>query len=419
MVGHARVLEKEQHGCRFWVTGRAGLPAFFHLGHRLSKLAAVSLLHQPWNGGAVDVMTLDRSADGAASPYFERKPWPVPVSEARDPVALVVSSVRRPSERQIDDAMAAQGKRKAGIVEAHASARLYATTVVPAMREIEQTLQATCDAYHARTTLAVFIAGPWSLAFLVGAAVNPRACRDVQIFQFEGDRYSLAYELPYPPVPERNRVLFFLSSPAGAVELALEQEIRALRLEQSAGTVADRLEIIDVPVAQARDTRNLLHQRQPGVLHFSGHGETGELLFQADDDSPRPMTTADLTELLRLMGGSVRLVVLIACHSESHAKALLDHVDCVVAMRGRILDADARCFTAAFYRHLAEGDSVQDTFDKALLAMTLERPAAARGGSTRDVVVPDRGPSDDGEPSTLHEQYPGLARSLQLVRRQR
>jgi hypothetical protein len=36
----------------------------------------------------------------------------------------------------------------------------------------------------------------------------------------------------------------------------------------------DRKQIIDVAVAQARDARNILHQRQRSLLHFGGHGET-------------------------------------------------------------------------------------------------------------------------------------------------
>lgn len=86
----------------------------------------------------------------------------------------------------------------------------------------------------------------------------------------------------------------------------------------------------------------------------------------------------------------------------------------VMTVRGRILDADAGCFTSAFYRHVAKGDSVPNIFAKTLLAMGL----VASGAATRD-DGPDRGPSHDGDPPTLHEQHPGLARSPQLVGRHR
>jgi hypothetical protein len=321
LVRHARKLESQLTSCRYWVTGRAGLPAFAHLGHRLSKVAAVTFVHQASNGGAVEVMRLDAPSGAASRPYFERTPWPIPHNDGMAPVALVVSSVRRPAAQHVEAAMA-QPRTGVHIVHAHASGRIDATTVGPAMREIEQTLRETCDAHPARSTLAIFIAGQSTLAFLVGCAINLRACRDVQIFESDGSRYSLAYQLPYPVVPDRNRILLLLSSPADARGLRLDEEIRSIRLEQHECMVADRFEIKDIPAARPKDLFDLLHRYEPGVVHFSGHGKTGELLFQSDDASLRPLETSDLAEIFRLAGGSVRLVVLNACQSESHARAL-------------------------------------------------------------------------------------------------
>jgi hypothetical protein len=405
LVRDARVLERERPGCRYWVTGRAGLPAFFHLGHRLSKVAAITFVHQSRNGEAVEVMRLDASSNSTAAPYFSPPPSPIPRTDATTAPALVVSSLRRPSDQQIHDAMAERKTRVGDVIHAHAPAHLDATTIGPALREIEHTVREVCDTHTARSTLAIFIAGPPALAFLAGGAIAPRACRDVQIFELEGSRYTLAYELPYPPVPDRNTVVFFPSSPPGSPELALDQEIRATRLEQCDRTVADRLDFVFVPAAQPGDIRNLLRKRAPGVVHFSGHGETGEL--------------AELAELLRLEGGSVRLVVLNACHSESHVPALLAHVDCVVTMRGKIWDVDARRFSAALYMHLAEGDSVQDAFNKAVQAIRLEQPAHARGARMRDVDGVEAWARLENEDPQLRERDPGYATGLYLVRRRR
>ncbi len=201
LVGHARRLETQLTSCRYWVTGRGGLPAFAHLGHRLGKVAAVTFVHQASRGGAVEVMRLDASSDAASQLYFERTPWPIPHNDGTAPVALVVSSVRRPVAQHVEAAMAQPRTGVGPIVHAHAPERTDATTFGPAMHEIEQTLRETCDAHPARSTLAIFIAGQSTLAFLVGCAINLRACRDVQIFESDGTRYSLAYQLPYSVVP--------------------------------------------------------------------------------------------------------------------------------------------------------------------------------------------------------------------------
>lgn len=417
LVRDARTLERQSPGCRFWVTGRAGLPAFFYLGYRLSKMAAVTLVHQARNSAVVEELRLDASPAAAGTPYFARTPWPVPRGQALGPAALVVSSLRQPVDEQIDAAMAERRTRVAGIAHAHATERLDASKIPSALREIDELIQGVCDAHPLRSTLAVFVAGPSTLAFLVGAAINPRACRDVQMFEFDGSRYSLAYVLPYPSIPDRNKVLFFAASPESAPRLALDEEIRALRQELATSGGADRLSLEDVPSAQGQDVFHALRLRSPGAVHFSGHGETGELLFQDDRGALRAVSTADLAETVRLAGNSVRLVVLGACHSDSHADALLAHVECVVTVRGRIDDADARRFSIAFYRHLADGDSVRDAFDSGLLAMRLARPATPRGSPTRDVHGGAGGPGPDDEPLVLRERDPGCARNVFLVSR--
>jgi hypothetical protein len=208
-----------------------------------------------------------------------------------------------------------------------------------------------------------------------------------------------------------------MSSAADAPELQLGEEIRALRLGQGAETVRNRLDILDIPAARPRDLLEGIRQHRPGMLHFSGHGQIGELLFQANDGSGRPVLTSEVVEVLRYEGESIRLVVLGACHSESHAHALVAHVGCVVAMRGSVLDADARRFSAVFYRHLAEGDSVQDAFAKARLGTRLERQADPGGPSSRDVTTARAGSGAEEEAPTLSERFDGCAAETFLVRR--
>ncbi len=414
LVRRARELERRSPGCRYWITGRAGLPAFFHLGHRLGKMAEVTFVHQPRNGGAAVSMPLDGqrlsgpSGRGPAAAYFARSPWPVAHTEAPAPVGLVVSSQIPVADSLIQEAFARQGKRPAAIVRGHAEARLERSTLPVAMHEFGELIRETCAAHPGRDTLGVFIAGPTSLAFLVGNAINPRVCRDVQVFEFDGARYTLAYELPYPPVPERNVALWLGANPAGTTQLALEEEIRAINtthLVHGRGRVADRLNIVAIPAARPMDLLRELKNHAPWVVQFSGHGAAGGLEFQDDDGNRRPVDADDLVEQFRLAGDPVRLVVIAACYSDSYAEALLPHVDCVIAMRNRVDDTDARRFATALYHSLAEGDSVQVAFDHALLAMRLERPASAAAPAAAD------------EAPRLLERDPGCAGSLYLIRR--
>lgn len=409
LVRQAGRRERQLAGCRYWVTGRAGLPAFFHLGHRLGKMAAATFVHQPRNGGKAVLLPLDplpSAADGGEpATYFARSPKRLPHSESTAPVALAVSSQKVIADSLIADALARQQKRPGAIVHGHADARLEPGAVPAAMHEIEELVRDICAAHPSRETLAVFIAGPSALAFLVGNAINHRACRNVQVFEYHGDRYALAHELPYPPVPERNVALWLGACPAGTKPLALDEEARNIQTALSEAKVADRLEIAPIPAARPMDLLDALRNREPGVVQFSGHGSSGGPMFQDDHGQQRPLPAADLGEVFRLAGDPVRLVVIAACHSEVYAEALLAHVDCVIVMRGRVDDTDARKFAAELYRGLAEGDSVQVAFDRARMVMRLERPAGVGPVAAGDEVP------------RLRERDPGCAGNLFLVRR--
>jgi hypothetical protein len=408
----ARELERRSSGRRYWVTGRAGLPAFFHLGHRLGKMAAVTFVHQPRSGGAAISMPFDAQRPGGpdigapAATFFARSPSPIPLTEATAPVGLVVSVQQPVADSSIQDAFARLQRRPAAIVRGHAEAPLDRGTLPIAMHELDELIRETCAAHPARKALSVFIAGPSSLAFLVGNAINPRVCRDVQIFEFDGARYTLAYELPHPPVPEDNVALWLGASPAGATQLTLDEEIRAIHLAHGSGVGNGRLAVMSIPVARPMDLLRALKDRPPGMIQFSGHGAPRGLVFQDDSGQQRLVPAEDLVELFRQAGDPVRLVVIAACYSDSYAEALLAHVGCVIVIRGRVVDDDARWFTAALYRSLGEGDSVQAAFDHALLSMRLERPASAAAPATAADEAP-----------RLRERDPGYASSLYLLRR--
>lgn len=404
LVRRARKHE-EQASCRYWVTGRAGLPAFFYLGHRLGKLAAITFVHQARNGGPAAILPLDLELPGQAAPYLARTPSPISPTESAAPVALAVSSQNLIANSLIEDAFERLPKRLATIIHGHAEARFERDAVPVVVHELDELIREICAAHPMRETLAVFIAGPSSLAFLVGNAIAPRACRNVQVFQYEGDRYTLAYELPHPPVPARNVALWLGASPLGTTQLALAEEIRQIQSALGDIKPGDRLTIASIPNARPLDLVHQLQAREPGIIQFSGHGGTDGPVFQDDHGEARPLPAADLAELLRLGGDPVRIVVIAACSSNAYAEALRPHVDCVIAMRGLVGDTDARAFATELYRRLAMGDSVQAAFDNAKLVMRLARPASGPTLSSAD------------EAPQLRERDLGCASNLFLVRR--
>jgi hypothetical protein len=84
---------------------------------------------------------------------------------------------------------------------------------------------------------------------------------------------------------------------------------------------------------------------------------------------PRVVGQQALVNLFRTRRHKIRLVVLNACWTSSQAQAISAEVDCVVGTNRTIGDQAARVFSARFYHTLADGGSVQQAFDDALVEL--------------------------------------------------
>jgi hypothetical protein len=190
------------------------------------------------------------------------------------------------------------------------------------------------------------------------------------------------------PVGSKLRMLALFSLPVGARPLNLRRERQALvrRFDEIAAAGRD----VDVQVVQYGVTRRRLRQLLADgdgwdIVHISGHGGPGELLLEAEDGTPDPVGAEELTGLLDLARGRLKLVSVSACGSAALttqeqrrllgvpnqeegpyvtpgrvgalATALVDRLDCaVLAMRYSIIDEFAAELTDRLYDLLADQD---------------------------------------------------------------
>lgn len=203
----------------------------------------------------------------------------------------------------------------------------------------------------------------------------------------------------------RRTILFVAANPSGTGRLALDQEARAIQAELERSGHGCPFELVTRWAAQPLDLLHELRKLKPTVLHFAGHGASGEpagprpdgpprrdvastadatvnlphegLYFQGPDGRPQLVSTEALQTTLGAAGSSVQLVVLNACYSDVQADALLAHVDCVLGMRGTIEDSAARSFAIGLYGGLGERESVATAYRQACAAIQLEGLADA------------------------------------------
>ena len=197
-------------------------------------------------------------------------------------------------------------------------------------------------------------------------------------------------------------ILFLAANPIDADRLALDREARAIQVELERSGHRDRFELATRWAVEPLDLLRELRKLKPTVVHFSGHGghaasagsspdgkprreavgqsiDHGDLddtqhglFFQAPNGTAQLVSAEAIQQTFGAAGSSVKLIVLNACYSHAQATALLAHVDCVVGMRGSILDDAARNFSIGFYGGLGERESIAAAYRQGCAAISLE-----------------------------------------------
>jgi hypothetical protein len=170
------------------------------------------------------------------------------------------------------------------------------------------------------------------------------------------------------------KILFFASNPASTTILALDEEFRAIKNRIRSAQFRDRLDLIPQLAAQPDDLLQELNQHKPQVVHFSGHGiRSGSLIMGGRDGSSQAVDADALSDLFRVLKDNIKVVVLNACYSALQANAIRKEIDCVVGMNAKIDDRAAIYFAGSFYRSIAFGRSIKDSFEQGIVALKLEQ----------------------------------------------
>lgn len=333
---------------RLWIGGSAGLPVFFHLGLELSGWAPPMTFVYRDKLQAMYNFALDRPAPNGT--YFgsstqETKPGP------SDDVAFAVASAGTITPEQVSEYEAKWSPGFGDVVRLHAPDKLTEDTFAVACRELELAMTNLPS-----KPLTIFLYGPAPLAFALGCLTNRKRFATVSVPGFRVSSYHPALVLR-PPGPRRQRprstvlsVVHFsansrnharlnLQGEADRIELGLREGKRRYKLERVTKTDPDRF-------------METLRRTTPSIVHFSGHGGPDGIVMESDDHGHVVITPEMFATAIKHAGATVEVVVLNACHSAALAKALLEHVDCVIGLSDAIDDDAALAFSSDFYRDL-------------------------------------------------------------------
>jgi hypothetical protein len=167
------------------------------------------------------------------------------------------------------------------------------------------------------------------------------------------------------------KVLFVAADPTS--RLMLDEEIREIAQKIRDSEHRDLLTIEYTLAARPDDLLQAFNQHQPHIVHFSGHGShTGEIILLDNNRQPKPVSTTALQMLFTEVKDNIRVVVLNACYSQKQARAIISSIDCAIGMHPTISDQAAIIFSAAFYRAIGFGRTLQEAYKQGQVALQLQ-----------------------------------------------
>jgi hypothetical protein len=125
------------------------------------------------------------------------------------------------------------------------------------------------------------------------------------------------------------------------------------------------------------------------------------LCFQRADGGVEVVSPAALKDTIRAVGSSIQVVVLNACHTEPHARALRAEIDCVIGTRGPIQDDAAIQFATGLYGGIFGRFPIASAFQQGIAALHLKglpdrlQLLVRPGVDPRAIVLGGRSPCDD------------------------
>jgi CHAT domain-containing protein len=170
------------------------------------------------------------------------------------------------------------------------------------------------------------------------------------------------------------KILFLGANPSNTTYLALTQEVQAIKQHVRSADRGHEIRVEQEWAVKLSDLNAALLRHKPDIVHFSGHGNlAGELVLETESGTATTVKPEAFTNLFKILKRNIRCVVLNACFSASQAKAIAQHIDCVVGMTEAVGDTGATAFAWAFYEALAFNASVREAFDLGCNQVDLNR----------------------------------------------
>lgn len=215
------------------------------------------------------------------------------------------------------------------------------------------------------------------------------------------------------------RIVFLSANPSNAQKLKVLEEYKKIYSKIRESEYRDRFELIQRHAISGDSLISTLLEFKPTIVHFSGHGFSGQgsnqgaLIFQNQKGKAEEINPTTIARIFEKFKNTIRCIVLNACYSENQAKSIIEHIDCVIGMSNVISDEAAMAFATTFYQALGYERDLQDAFDLGCSQIEIARLSEETTPKllTRPGIDP-RSVFVDGKPFTYTNKEQGDAGSV-------
>ncbi|PCC74671.1 SAVED domain-containing protein [Nannocystis exedens] len=382
MLARARAESpSDEYQVEYHVVGRGALPLAAYAGLALSGSARVTVHNPRKRTTAFDSFRLEQPrAAPSEQPFFSVERMQRGGFDTDGVVALCIGLGQGFSEGVVVDFLRGQGSGCCALVELNASTEeqvvLDEEAAPAAMWQITRVLTELHNRFPRRRGVALFCAGPLSLAVMAGWAM-PNYLRPIWLPNHDRTAQPPVYRpaLNYPqagPRRMRPRILILSASPQNEAAVDLQTELRLI--EETLTTVRNRCDIINLLGFRGRDLAAELQRSSPDVVHVLCHGtdKSGLVAVHPGTLKAAEIISREVVEAFEHAELPPRVVILHACHSAATAEALTRHVDTAIGVARAIAQKSAAEFTREFYGALAAGYDVRRAYDRAKLHLGME-----------------------------------------------
>jgi NTP pyrophosphatase (non-canonical NTP hydrolase) len=163
------------------------------------------------------------------------------------------------------------------------------------------------------------------------------------------------------------RVLFVFCSPSDGDALRVNAEFKIANdlHNQRTGT---KLIVTPLPAATATDFRRALLDSKYDIIHFAGHSDSENLIFEDENGISNPVPLTAIADAIE-KNGSVKAVILNACGSISTLNKSISPI--TIGMDDSIGDDTAIEFSRGFYDAVVRGRVISEAYSEGISSVKM------------------------------------------------